>query len=252
MLLVASDRLSAFDVVLPTPIPDKGRLLTGLSLFWFDRLHDVIDNHVISTDLDDLDLEPSERDWLKGRAVIVRKAQVLPVECIARGYVAGSGWKDYSATGRISGVDLPAGLKQADRLAEPIFTPSTKAQIGTHDENISVAEAGNVVGSDLIGRMRDATLALYGRAREHAAERGIIIGDTKFEFGLVGGNLTLIDECLTSDSSRFWPADQWVPGASPPSFDKQFVRDWLENESGWNKAPPAPELPGDIRRADTT
>ncbi len=246
LLLVASDRLSAFDVVLPTPIPDKGRLLTGLSLFWFERLHDVIDNHVISTDLGDLDLNKAEREWLRGRSVVVRKAQVLPVECIARGYVAGSGWKDYSATGRISGVDLPAGLQQADRLPQPIFTPSTKAQIGTHDENISVAEAGEVVGPDLIAQMRDATLALYGRAREHAADRGIIIADTKFEFGLIEGKLTLIDECLTSDSSRFWPADQWVPGGSPPSFDKQFVRDWLENDSGWDKTPPAPQLPADI------
>jgi phosphoribosylaminoimidazole-succinocarboxamide synthase len=246
LLLVASDRISAFDVVLATAIPDKGRLLTGLSLFWFDRLKDVVANHVISTDLSELDLDADERAWLDGRAVIVRKARVLPVECIARGYIAGSGWKDYCATGAISGVKLPAGLKLADRLPEPIFTPSTKAQIGTHDENISFDEAAERIGSDIIAAMRDATLALYERARDHAAAHGIIIADTKFEFGLIAGQLILIDECLTSDSSRFWPADQWAPGASPPSFDKQFVRDWLENESGWNKEPPAPALPADI------
>jgi len=243
LLLVASDRISAFDVVLPTPIPDKGRLLTGLSLFWFDFLKAVVPNHILATDLSRLDLDADERRWLDGRAVIVRKAEVVPVECIARGYVAGSGWKDYRATGAISGVALPEGLRQADRLPAPIFTPSNKAQIGTHDENISLEEAGRRVGHDLIAAMRDATLALYARARDHAAGRGIIIADTKFEFGLIDGELTLIDECLTSDSSRFWPADQWAPGASPPSFDKQFVRDWLENDSGWNKEPPAPALP---------
>jgi phosphoribosylaminoimidazole-succinocarboxamide synthase len=243
LLLVASDRISAFDVVLPSPIPDKGRLLTGLSLFWFDFLKDVVANHIHSTDLSGLDLDADERRWLDGRAVIVRKAEVVPVECIARGYVAGSGWKDYQATGAISGVALPEGLRQADRLPAPIFTPSTKAQIGTHDENISLEEAGRRVGHDLVGKMRDATLALYVRARDHAAGRGIIIADTKFEFGLIAGELTLIDECLPSDSSRFWPADRWAPGTSPPSFDKQFVRDWLENDSGWNKEPPAPGLP---------
>lgn len=243
LLLVASDRISAFDVVLPTPIPDKGRLLTGLSLFWFDHLKDVVANHVVSTDLAGLDLDADERAWLDGRAVIVRKAQVLPIECIARGYIAGSGWKDYCATGAVSGIALPAGLKQADRLPEPIFTPSTKAAIGSHDENISFEAAAALIGADVIAAMRDATLGLYARARDHAAGRGIIIADTKFEFGLNAGQLTLIDECLTSDSSRFWPADQWAPGASPPSFDKQFVRDWLENESGWDKNPPAPALP---------
>ena len=243
LLLVASDRISAFDVVLPTPIPDKGRLLTGLSLFWFDRLKDVVANHIISTDLSSLDLDRSERTWLDGRAVVVRKAQVLPIECIARGYIAGSGWKDYGATGAVSGVRLPEGLRQADRLPEPIFTPSTKAAIGTHDENISFDEAAKRIGPEVIARMRDATLALYRRARDHAADHGIIIADTKFEFGLIAGQLTLIDECLTSDSSRFWPTNQWAPGGSPPSFDKQFVRDWLENESGWDKNPPAPALP---------
>jgi phosphoribosylaminoimidazole-succinocarboxamide synthase len=243
LLLVASDRLSAFDVVLPTPIPDKGRLLTGLSLFWFDHLKHIVANHVVSTDLAGLDLDAGERAWLDGRAVIVRKAQVLPIECIARGYIAGSGWRDYCATGAVSGVALPAGLKQADRLPEPIFTPSTKAAIGSHDENIGFEAAAALIGADIIAAMRDATLGLYARARDHAAGRGIIIADTKFEFGLIAGQLTLIDECLTSDSSRFWPADQWAPGASPPSFDKQFVRDWLENESGWDKNPPAPALP---------
>ncbi|MEM7119985.1 MAG: phosphoribosylaminoimidazolesuccinocarboxamide synthase [Pseudomonadota bacterium] len=246
LLLVASDRLSAFDVVLPTPIPDKGRLLTGLSLFWFDFLKGVVPNHIIGTDLSELDVSDDERAWLNGRAVIVRKAEVLPVECIARGYLAGSGWKDYGATGAISGVTLPDGLRLADRLPEPIFTPSTKAEVGTHDENISFETAAAQAGDALMAEVRDITLALYGRARDHAAERGIIIADTKFEFGLIDGELTLVDECLTSDSSRFWPADSWMPGASPPSFDKQFVRDWLENESDWDKTPPGPALPADI------
>ncbi len=246
LLLVASDRLSAFDVVLPTPIPDKGRLLTGLSLFWFDFLKNIVPNHIIGTDLAGLDVTDDERAWLDGRAVIVRKAEVLPVECIARGYLAGSGWKDYGATGAISGVALPAGLRLADRLPEPIFTPSTKAEVGTHDENISFEAAAATAGDALMARVRDIALALYGRARDHAAERGIIIADTKFEFGLIDGELTLVDECLTSDSSRFWPADSWAPGASPPSFDKQFVRDWLENESDWDKTPPGPALPPEI------
>ena len=243
LLLVASDRISAFDVVLPTPIPDKGRLLTGLSLFWFDFLKDVVPNHVIGTDLAALDVSDAERAWLEGRAVIVRKADVLPVECIARGYLAGSGWKDYGATGAISGVPLPAGLRLADRLPEPIFTPSTKAEIGTHDENISFEAAAATAGEALMAQIRAITLELYGRARDHAAERGIIIADTKFEFGLIDGEVTLVDECLTSDSSRFWPAVSWAPGASPPSFDKQFVRDWLEGQSGWDKTPPGPALP---------
>ena len=246
LLMVASDRISAFDVVMPTPIPDKGRLLNGLSLFWFEKLEAIVPNHVVTTDLSGLDLDNTERAWLAGRAVIVKKAKVLPIECIARGYLAGSGWNDYQATGAISGIALPAGLAQADRLPEAIFTPSTKAQIGTHDVTIDFAEAEHTVGPELAGRVREITLALYRAAVEHAAGHGIIVADTKFEFGLIDGELTLVDECLTSDSSRFWPADQWQPGGSPPSFDKQFVRDWLESLKDWNKTAPGPELPADI------
>jgi phosphoribosylaminoimidazole-succinocarboxamide synthase len=246
LLLVASDRISAFDVVMPTPIPDKGRLLNGLSLFWFERLAGIVPNHIVTTDLSGLPLDDGEADWLAGRAVIVRKARVLPVEAIARGYIAGSGWKDYQATGAISGIALPAGLRQADRLPEPIFTPSTKAEIGQHDQTVSFAEAAALIGEELAERVRAITLALYSAGVEHAASCGIIVADTKFEFGLIDGELTLVDECLTSDSSRFWPADQWQPGASPPSFDKQFLRDWLETLSDWHKTAPGPELPPEI------
>ena len=246
LLMVASDRISAFDVVMPTPIPDKGALLNGLSLFWFERLADLMPNHVITTDLSGLDLEDKERAWLDGRAVIVRKAKVLPVECIARGYVVGSGWKDYQATGAISGITLPAGLKQAEKLPQAIFTPSTKADLGDHDITIGFDEMAATVGADLAEQARDLTLKLYAAGAAYAAERGIILADTKFEMGLVDGELILVDECLTSDSSRYWPADQYQAGMSPPSFDKQFVRDWLETLPDWNKTAPGPELPDDI------
>jgi phosphoribosylaminoimidazole-succinocarboxamide synthase len=246
LLMVASDRISAFDVVMPTPIPDKGALLNGLSLFWFERLADLMPNHVITTDLSGLDLEDKERAWLDGRAVIVRKAKVLPVECIARGYVVGSGWKDYQATGAISGITLPPGLKQAEKLPQAIFTPSTKADLGDHDITIGFDEMVATVGADLAEQARDLTLKLYAAGAAYAAERGIILADTKFEMGLVDGELILVDECLTSDSSRYWPADQYQAGMSPPSFDKQFVRDWLETLPDWNKTAPGPELPDDI------
>lgn len=246
LLMVASDRISAFDVVMPTPIPDKGALLNGLSLFWFERLAELMPNHVITSDLSQLELEDDERAWLAGRAVIVRKAKVLPVECIARGYVVGSGWKDYQASGAISGIALPPGLQQAEKLPQAIFTPSTKADLGDHDITIGFDEMVATVGVDLAEQARDLTLALYAAGSAYAAERGIILADTKFEMGLVDGELILVDECLTSDSSRYWPADQYRPGMSPPSFDKQFVRDWLETLTHWNKTAPGPELPDDI------
>ncbi len=246
LLMVASDRISAFDVVMPTPIPDKGALLNGLSLFWFERLAELMPNHVITSDLSELELEDDERAWLAGRAVIVRKAKVLPVECIARGYVVGSGWKDYQASGAISGIALPPGLQQAEKLPQAIFTPSTKADLGDHDITIGFDEMVATVGVDLAEQARDLTLALYAAGSAYAAERGIILADTKFEMGLVDGELILVDECLTSDSSRYWPADQYRPGMSPPSFDKQFVRDWLETLTHWNKTAPGPELPDDI------
>ncbi|MGY8995742.1 MAG: phosphoribosylaminoimidazolesuccinocarboxamide synthase [Alphaproteobacteria bacterium] len=246
LLMVASDRISAFDVVMPTPIPDKGALLNSLSLFWFERLAELMPNHVITSDLSNLDLEDDERTWLAGRAVIVRKAKVLPVECIARGYVVGSGWKDYQATGAISGIVLPQGLQQAEKLPEPIFTPSTKADLGDHDVTIGFDEMVATVGADLAEQARDLTLALYAAGSAFAAERGIILADTKFEMGMVDDELILVDECLTSDSSRYWPADQYQAGMSPPSFDKQFVRDWLETLPDWNKTAPGPDLPDDI------
>ncbi|MBN34053.1 MAG: phosphoribosylaminoimidazolesuccinocarboxamide synthase [Rhodospirillaceae bacterium] len=246
LLMVASDRISAFDVVMPTAILDKGRLLNGLSLFWFDRLDDVVPNHIITTEFDGLDVSADERAWLDGRAVVVKKAEVLPVECIARGYVIGSGWKDYQATGSISGIALPEGLQQAEKLPEPIFTPSTKAAVGDHDVTISFDDMVDLVGPERAEQARAITLQLYNEAAAYAAERGIILADTKFEMGLVDGELILIDECLTSDSSRYWPADEYRPGISPPSFDKQFVRDWLETLDDWNKSAPGPELPAAI------
>ncbi len=243
LLIVATDRLSAFDVVLPTPIPDKGRVLTQLSLFWFDRLHGVIPNHVITaTDF------PSELDafheQLLGRAMLCRKTTPVPIECVARGYLAGSGWKDYCATGKISGVALPPGLRESDRLPEPIFTPSTKATTG-HDENISFDEAAARIGGALAERLRAVSLEIYRRAVAYAEPRGILLADTKFEFGLDGGELIWIDEAMTPDSSRFWPAEGYQPGRPQPSFDKQYVRDYLER-IGWNKQPPGPELPSEV------
>ena len=242
LLIVTTDRLSAFDVVMPTPIPGKGEVLTKVSAFWFDKLKTIVPSQA-------LDIEPesvvheSERDQVSGRAIVVRKLKALPVEAIVRGYLVGSGWKEYQASQSVCGIALPAGLKQADRLPEPIFTPSTKAAVGAHDENIAFEQMADLVGADLAKQVRDVSLALYQAAAEYALTRGIIIADTKFEFGLdEKGQLVWIDEALTPDSSRFWPADQYQPGSNPPSFDKQFVRDWLE-ASGWNKQTPGPELP---------
>ena len=246
LLIVATDRLSAFDVVLPDPIPYKGQVLTQISLFWFDLLGGIVPNHLLSADVADLPAELAESaEVLAGRSMLVKKAEVFPVECIVRGYLAGSGWKEYQASGTVCGQELPPGLLESSELPEPIFTPSTKAAAGDHDENISFERMIEIVGADAAGRLRDAAIALYSAARSYAAERGIIIADTKFEFGLVDGEITLIDEVLTPDSSRFWPADEYEPGHGQPSFDKQFVRDWLE-ASGWDKTPPAPALPEDI------
>jgi phosphoribosylaminoimidazole-succinocarboxamide synthase len=243
LLLVATDRLSAFDVVMPTPIPDKGRVLTQLSLFWFDKLVGLVPNHVLTATHFDGVLAPYAKE-LAGRAMVVRKAEPILVECVVRGYLAGSGWKDYRKTGAVCGIPLPAGLLESSRLPEPIFTPSTKASSG-HDENISFDEVKKFAGADLAARLRDTSLEIYRRAAEYAAGRGILIADTKFEFGLLDGELVWIDEALTPDSSRFWPADGYQPGRAQPSFDKQFVRDYLER-SGWNKKPPAPALPPEV------
>lgn len=243
LLIVATDRLSAFDVILPTPIPDKGRVLTQLSLFWFDKLAGLVPHHVIDATDFSGPLAPYQ-DALNGRAMIVRRTNPIPIECVARGYISGSGWKDYRATGKVCGIPLPAGLKESDKLPEPIFTPATKATSG-HDENISFDEAAAQIGQPLAARLRDITLEVYRRASEYAAARGIIIADTKLEFGLVGDELVWIDEALTPDSSRFWPADSYEPGKAQPSFDKQFVRDYLER-IGWSKQPPAPALPPDV------
>lgn len=243
LLIVATDRLSAFDVILPTPIPDKGRVLTQLSLFWFEKLADIVPHHVISA-TDFSDPLASHRAALEGRSMIVRRTQPIPIECVARGYISGSGLKDYRATGKICGIPLPAGLRDSDRLPEPIFTPATKATTG-HDENISFEQAAESIGLPLATRLRDITLEVYRRASEYAAARGIIIADTKLEFGLEGDKLIWIDEALTPDSSRFWPAASYEPGKAQPSFDKQYVRDYLER-IGWAKQPPAPALPPDV------
>jgi phosphoribosylaminoimidazole-succinocarboxamide synthase len=244
LLIVASDRLSAFDVVLPTGIPDKGRVLTQLSLFWFDLLHDVIPNHVLSA-TEFPSAFDAYRDDLAGRSMVVRKTQPLPIECVVRGYVSGSGWKDYRSTGKICGIGLPAGLRESDRLPEPIFTPATKAVSG-HDENISFEQAASLVGKELAERVRAVSIEIYSRAAAYAEPRGILVADTKFEFGLLpAGELIWIDEALTPDSSRFWPAAEYKPGGPQPSFDKQFVRDYLERIQ-WPKTPPGPELPADV------
>ena len=239
LLIVASDRISTYDVVHPTPIPDKGSVLTGLSTFWFGRTADIVANHLISV----TDGVPAE---VRGRAMVVRKLQMLPVECVVRGYITGSGWKDYQRSGAVSGISLPAGLRESDRLPEPIFTPSTKAEVG-HDEAIDFDGAAKLVGDQgLTARLRDVSIAVYEAAAEHARSRGIILADTKFEFGLDGsGALTLGDEVCTPDSSRFWPADQYQPGQGQPSFDKQFVRDWASS-TGWDRKPPAPEIPDEV------
>ena len=243
LLIVATDRLSAFDVILPTPIPDKGRVLTQLSLFWFDLLKDVIPNHVLSAKDFPAPFDAFEEE-LAGRAMIVRKTQPLPIECVVRGYVSGSGWKDYRATGKICGIALPAGLRESDRLPEPIFTPATKAAAG-HDENIAFERAAELIGKELAERVRAVSLEIYHRAAAYAEPRGVILADTKFEFGMLNGELVWIDEALTPDSSRFWPAAQYQPGGPQPSFDKQFVRDYLERIR-WPKNPPGPELPAEV------
>jgi len=243
LLIVATDRLSAFDVILPTPIPDKGRVLTQLSLFWFDLLKDVIPNHVLSAAEFPAPFDKFQGE-LEGRSMLVRKTQPLPIECVVRGYVSGSGWKDYRATGRICGIALPNGLLESGRLPEPIFTPATKAVSG-HDENISFEQAEKMVGKDLADRVRAVSLELYRRASAHAEPRGIILADTKFEFGQLNGELIWIDEALTPDSSRFWPTAHYVPGGPQASFDKQFVRDYLERMR-WPKTPPGPELPPEV------
>jgi phosphoribosylaminoimidazole-succinocarboxamide synthase len=245
LLIVTTDRLSAFDVVMPTPIPGKGEVLTKVSAFWFDRLKSIVPSQALDVAPESVVAE-NERDQVAGRAIVVKRLNALPIEAIVRGYLAGSAWKEYQASQSVCGIPLPPGLVQADRLPEPIFTPSTKAAVGAHDENISFEEAATLIGTDLAGQVRDVSLALYAAAAEHALTRGIIIADTKFEFGLdEADRLVWIDEALTPDSSRFWPADLYRPGSSPPSFDKQFVRDWLE-ASGWNKQPPAPALPPEI------
>ena len=245
LLIVATDRISAFDYVLGSGIPDKGKVLTQISAFWFDHLGDLVPHHCLSVDVNDFPAEArAHRDILRGRSMLVKKTEPLPVECVARGYLVGSGWKDYKKTGAVCGVNLPSGLRESDRLPQAIFTPATKAESG-HDENISEARAGEIVGADLIHRLRELTLEIYARGVEHSNERGIILADTKFEFGLIGDQLLLIDEVLTPDSSRFWPADGYVPGQAQPSFDKQFVRDHLEH-IGWNKQPPVPSLPDDV------
>jgi phosphoribosylaminoimidazole-succinocarboxamide synthase len=243
LLIVATDRLSAFDVVLPTPIPDKGRVLTQLSLFWFEKLAAIVPNQVISASNFSGELAPYAAA-LEGRAMLVRRTEPIPIECVVRGYLSGSGWKDYQKSAAVCGIALPAGLRESDRLPEPIFTPSTKATSG-HDENISFDETIAKIGRPLAEKLRDTSLAIYKTAAEFASARGIIVADTKFEFGLIGDELIWIDEALTPDSSRFWPGNQYMPGHAQPSFDKQYVRDYLE-KINWNKQPPAPALPPDV------
>jgi phosphoribosylaminoimidazole-succinocarboxamide synthase len=244
LVIVATDRISAFDWVLPTPIPDKGRILTALTLFWLDHL--AVPNHLLDTDLRAMGPAFAERaDELEGRTCLVRKAKIVPVECVARGYLAGSGWKEYCANGTVCGISLPPGLRQSERLPEPIFTPATKEESG-HDQNISFEQMATITGTELAEVLRDKTLALYRWAADYAQGRGILLADTKFEWGhAADGELILIDEVLTPDSSRFWPADAYTPGGSPPSYDKQFVRDWLET-TGWDKNSPPPPLPEEV------
>lgn len=246
LLLVTSDRISAFDVIMNEPIPDKGFVLTQISTFWFRQMEDIVKNHIISTDVAEFPAACQPyAETLKGRSMLVKKAKPLPVECIVRGYISGSGWKDYKATGSISGIQLPAGLKESDQLPEPIFTPSTKADLGEHDETISFDKMVEICGRELAEQARDYTLKIYSRARDLADQKGIIIADTKFEFGIYDGELIIIDECMTPDSSRFWPKDQYQPGGQQPSFDKQFLRDYLETLD-WGKTAPAPPLPQEI------
>ncbi len=245
MLMIATDRLSAFDVILAEPIPEKGKILTAISNFWFDRFKDLIPSHFTGQQPQDV-VSAEDLPQVEGRSVVVKRLKPVPVEAIVRGYIVGSGWKEYQKSGTVCGIPLPAGLVEADKLPEPIFTPSTKAAIGDHDENISFERCSEILGTELANKVRDAAIMLYQAAAEYAATRGIIIADTKFEFGLdEDGTLCLMDEALTPDSSRFWPADSYAPGKNPPSYDKQFVRDWLES-TGWDKTPPAPALPLEV------
>jgi len=246
LLIVQTDRLSAFDVILPTPVPGKGQILTSMSNFWFKKLGHIIPNHLSGIEPESVVKTDADRAQVTGRSFVVKRLKPLPIEAIVRGYLVGSGWKDYKKTSAVCGIALPAGLQEAQKLPQPLFTPSTKAAVGEHDENISFEEAQKLLGEARANEVRDATLALYIEAAEYALTKGIIIADTKFEFGVdEAGKTYLIDEALTPDSSRFWPADQYRVGSNPPSFDKQIVRDWLE-ESGWNKQPPAPQIPADV------
>ena len=246
LLIVATDRISAFDVIMPNPIPDKGKILTQLSKFWFAQTRDIIPNHLISTEVDDFPKEVLPyREALKGRSMFVEKADPLPVECVVRGYLSGSGWEEYQRGGEVCGIRLPKGLLESSRLEEPIFTPATKAEMGLHDENITFERMEQVVGKDLAQRLRAVSLAIYKKARDFAETKGILIADTKMEFGMKNGNLILIDELLTPDSSRFWPKDEYKAGGPQKSFDKQFLRDYLLSIK-WNKTPPAPELPEEV------
>lgn len=246
LLIVTSDRISAFDVIMNEGIPQKGYVLTEISKYWFKQMEDIIPNHIVSTNVDDFPAQTHQyRDQLEGRSMLVKKAKPLPVECIVRGYISGSGWKEYQQKGSICGIDLPAGLKQSDKLPEVIFTPSTKAELGEHDENISFAEVEKLCGAELAAQVRDVTIAIYERARDIADKKGIIVADTKFEFGVFDDQLIWIDEAITPDSSRFWPKDQYKPGGAQPSFDKQFLRDYLETLD-WGKTAPAPVLPQEI------
>jgi phosphoribosylaminoimidazole-succinocarboxamide synthase len=246
LLMIATDRISAFDVILPNGIPGKGKILTQLSAFWFSQLAGIVPHHLISTRVEDFPAACRPyRDILAGRSMLIKKTKPLPVECVVRGYLSGSGWKDYQKSGAVCGIPLPAGLKESDSLGEPIFTPSTKAEIGTHDENINFSAAEKLVGKETAARLKQLTIAIYQKARSIAEEKGIIIADTKFEFGMLNGEIILIDEVLTPDSSRFWPQDSYAPGKAQNSFDKQFVRDYLLSLT-WDQKPPAPTLPAEI------
>lgn len=248
LLIVTTDRISAFDVIMNEGIPDKGFVLTEISKFWFEKMGDIIPHHIVSTHVDDFPAEAQQyRAQLEGRSMLVKKAKPLPVECIVRGYISGSGWKEYKEKGSICDIPLPAGLKESDRLPEVIFTPSTKAEIGEHDENISFSKVEELCGADLAAELKEVTIQIYERARDYAETKGIIIADTKFEFGIYNDDLIWIDEALTPDSSRFWPADEYKPGGPQPSFDKQFLRDYLETLD-WGKTTPAPDLPEEIVR----
>ena len=246
LLIVTTDRMSAYDVIMGEPIPYKGVILNQITLFWMDKFQDIIPNHLVESEVSRFPASLAPwADELEGRAVLVRKARPLPVECIVRGYLSGSGWKDYQATGKLCGYDLPAGLRESDKLEPAIFTPSTKAELGEHDENISVARAAALLGDEVAEQVQNVSLRIYEAGRAYAAGKGIIVADTKFEFGFINGKLHIIDEVLTPDSSRFWPADKYVPGQGQPSFDKQYLRDWLKQQP-WNMQPPAPTLPQEI------